>query len=69
MKDSWLIVNPSSGEGNSKLSNRATNYKGRLLRSTIVTIQGQGVSEPQTYKVNQEAYSEYIIIDKTIFDV
>ena len=69
MKDSWLIVNPSSGEGNSKLSNRAINYKGRLPRSTIVTIQGQGVSEPQTYKVNQEAYSEYIIIDKTIFDV
>ena len=69
MKDSWLTVNPSSGEGNSKLSNSATNYKGRLLRSTIVTIQGQGVSEPQTYKVNQEAYSEYIIIDKTIFDV
>ena len=69
MKDSWLTVNPSSGEGNSKLSNSATNYKGRLPRSTIVTIQGQGVSEPQTYKVNQEAYSEYIIIDKTIFDV
>ena len=69
MKDLWLIVNPSSGEGNSKLSNSAINYKGRLPRSTIVTIQGQGVSEPQTYKVNQEAYSEYIIIDKTIFDV
>ena len=69
MKDSWLTVNPSSGEGNSKLYNSAINYKGRLPRSTIVTIQGQGVSEPQTYKVNQEAYSEYIIIDKTIFDV
>ena len=68
MKDTWLTVNPSSGEGNSKLSNSATDYKGRLSRSTVVSVKGKGVEE-KTYKVTQKAYEEYLLINTVTFDV
>ena len=68
MKDSWLTISPSSGEGNSIILNKGDDYKGRLLRSTVVTIKAQGVEE-KTYKVNQEAYSEYIFVNETSFNI
>ena len=69
MKETWLSVNPSSGEGNSALSNSATDYKGRLPRSTVVSVKGKGIAEAKTYKVTQKAYDEYLSINQVTFDV
>ena len=58
-KPSWLSINPSTGSGNGTISNTATAHTGRVQRSGTVTVTGNGVSTPVTYKVTQEAKAEF----------
>lgn len=58
-KPSWLSINPSTGSGNGTISNTATAHTGRVQRTGSVTVTGNGVSTPVTYKVTQEAKSEF----------
>lgn len=62
-KPGWLTVSPMSGSGNDTLQNTATPHTGRLSRTGTVTVTGVGVSQPKTYKVNQEPKAEFISID------
>lgn len=68
-KDSWLTVNPMSGKGNATLSNSGTLHTGRLKRSTTVTASVIGLNAGKSYAVNQEPSLEFIVFDKTSFNV
>lgn len=68
-KDSWLTVNPMSGKGNATLSNSGTLHTGRLTRSTTVTASVIGLNAGKSYAVNQEPSLEFIVFDKTSFNV
>lgn len=68
-KDSWLTVNPMSGKGNATLSNSGTLHTGRLIRSTTVTASVIGLNAGKSYAVNQEPSLEFIVFDKTSFNV
>lgn len=68
-KDSWLTVNPMSGKGNATLSNSGTLHTGRLKRLTTVTASVIGLNAGKSYAVNQEPSLEYIVFDKTSFNV
>lgn len=68
-KDSWLTVNPMSGEGNATLTNSGTIHKGRLERQTVVTAVVKGIEAAKSYQVKQEPTAEYITLDQTSFDV
>lgn len=58
-KPSWLSINPSTGSGNGTISNTAQAHTGRVQRTGTVTVTGNGVSTPATYKVTQEAKPEF----------
>lgn len=68
-KASWLTVNPMSGKGNATLSNSGTLHTGRLTRSTTVTASVIGLNAGKSYAVNQEPSLEFIVFDKTSFNV
>jgi hypothetical protein len=62
-KPNWLILNPTTGSGNGSISNSAAAHTGRVARTGIVTVTGEGVAEPVTYKVNQSPLAEYVSFD------
>jgi hypothetical protein len=62
-KPNWLILNPTTGSGNGSISNSAAAHTGRVARTGIVTVTGEGVAEPVTYKVNQAPLAEYVSFD------
>lgn len=68
-KDSWLTVNPMTGEGDATLTNSGTIHKGRLERQTVVTAVVKGIEAAKSYQVKQEPTAEYITLDKTSFEV
>ena len=68
-KDSWLTVNPMTGEGDATLTNLGTIHKGRLERQTVVTAVVKGIEAAKSYQVKQEPTAEYITLDKTSFEV
>lgn len=62
-KPSWLSINNLSGSGTGSIINNAEAHTGRLARTGIVTIYGEGMDDPQTYKVTQEAKPEFVSFD------
>lgn len=68
-KDSWLTVNPMTGEGDATLTNSGAIHKGRLERQTVVTAVVKGIEAAKSYQVKQEPTAEYITLDKTSFEV
>lgn len=62
-KPNWLILNPTTGSGNGSISNSAAAHTGRVARTGIVTVTGEDVAEPVTYKVNQSPLAEYVSFD------
>lgn len=68
-KDSWLTVQPMSGEGNATLNNSGTINRGRLERQTVVTAVVKGIEAAKSYQVKQEPTAEYITLDTSSFEV
>lgn len=62
-KPNWLNVTPSEGSGNSTISNSASAHTGRVARTGTVTVTGNGVATPSTYKVTQEPKAEFASFD------
>lgn len=62
-KPSWLSVTPTSGSGNSTISNTSSEHTGRLMREGVVTIQGSGVNGEATYRVIQAPKAEFVEFD------
>lgn len=60
-KDSWLTVNPASGNGNATVQNIGTVHTGRKQRETTVTGVAVGVSPNKTYKVIQKGKPEFVL--------
>lgn len=58
-KPSWLSINPSTGSGNGTIANSAPAHTGRIARTGTVTVTGNGVASPVTYKVTQTAKAEF----------
>lgn len=59
-KPNWLILDPTTGSGNGSISNSAAAHTGRVARTGIVTVTGEGIAEPVTYKVTQSPLAEYV---------
>lgn len=62
-KPSWLTIVPTGGSGNATINNTADTHTGRIVRTGVVTVTGAGVATPVTYKVTQEALSEFVSFD------
>lgn len=58
-KPTWLSINPSTGSGNGTIANSASAHTGRIARTGTVTVTGNGVATPVTYKVTQTAKAEF----------
>lgn len=62
-KPSWLNISNASGSGTGTIINTAVKNTGRLARTGIVTIDVEGLDNPITYKVIQEAKPEFASYD------
>lgn len=64
-KPSWLSVTPTSGSGNGTISNSSSAHTGRVKREGVVTVQGNGVTNSDTYQVIQPPLAEFVKYDDT----
>lgn len=62
-KPNWLIISPTSGAGNGTITNSALPHTGRVQRSGVVTVQGNGISA--NYTVIQTPKEEFVIYDNS----
>lgn len=62
-KASWLNVTPTSGSGDTTITNSALEHTGRVMRTTKVTVIGTGIEQPVQYTVRQEPKPEYVIFE------
>lgn len=62
-KPSWAITDPVSGSGNGAISNTAGAHTGRVQRSGMVTVTGNGVATPEIYEVIQSPKTEFAQFD------
>lgn len=62
-KADWLTLEPTSGQGNATVTNRAAIHTGRVERTTTVTAVAAGVSPNKTYTVIQEPKAEFVRLD------
>lgn len=67
-KPNWLIISPISGQNNGSITNTATPHTGRVERSGVVTLQGEGGVQA-SYKVFQSPAEEFITCDTNQFSV
>lgn len=62
-KPSWLSISNTSGSGTGVIVNNAEAHTGRHARVGFVTIDVEGLEDPITYKVTQEAKPEFVSYD------
>lgn len=62
-KPTWLITTPSQGSGNGVIQNSANAHTGRISRTGIATVTGEGIATPKTYTVTQEPKAEFVSFD------
>lgn len=58
-KPNWLSLQPNSGSGNGTIANSASEHTGRVARTGVVTVTGDGVATPATYNVTQTPKAEF----------
>ena len=68
-KADWLTLEPTSGQGNATVKNRATIHTGRVERRTTVTGVATGVSPNKTYTVIQNPKTEFVRLDNDSHEV
>jgi len=56
----WFEISPLSGSGNGRIDNTSGAHTGRVKRELNVSVQGDGVSTPEVYKLIQTPLAEFV---------
>lgn len=68
-KANWVNINPSSGNGDATVNVSATQYTGRLARSSNADFNGVGMDTPAVLAILQQSKSEFVNFGESVYSV